>query len=130
MDFALRKGLTAEVQEMVTADNLARKFGSGSIDVFATPAMIALMEKAALNTVDPNLPEGFSTVGTEISVRHLAATPLGLTVKAKAELVEIDGRRLVFRVEAFDDMEKIGEGEHQRFIIQVAKFMDKVGKKA
>lgn len=130
MDFELRKGLSGEVEEIVTADNTARKFGSGGIDVFATPAMIALMEKAALNTAAPYLPEGFSTVGTEIRVSHVAATPLGLLVKAKAELIEIDGRRLVFHVEAFDDVEKIGEGEHQRFIIQVAKFMEKVGQKA
>lgn len=129
MDFDLKTGLSGEATEIVSEENTARKYGSGSIDVFATPAMIALMESAALQAVAPHLPEGFSTVGIDISAKHLAATPLGLTVRAQAELMEIDGRRLVFRVEAFDNVEKIGEGEHQRFIIPIDKFMEKAGRK-
>jgi predicted thioesterase len=113
----------------VTENNTARKFGSGSIDVYATPAMIGLIEHAALNAVDPLLPRGFSTVGTELNIRHIAATPIGLRVRATAKLMEIDGRKLVFQVEAYDEREKIGEGMHQRYIVQVDKFMGKNAQK-
>ncbi|ATW27019.1 thioesterase family protein [Candidatus Formimonas warabiya] len=129
MEFNLKTGLRGEITEQVRENNTARRFGSGSIDVYATPAMIGLMEKAALSAVDPLLPEGFATVGIDLAVQHLAATPLGMTVKAKAELTELDGRRLVFRVEAADEVEKIGEGQHQRFIIQVDKFLEKSARK-
>jgi len=129
MDFNLTTGLTGEVHDIVNEENTARKFGSGSIDVYATPAMVGLIEHAALNAVDPLLPEGFSTVGIDLNVKHLAATPIGLKVRAVAELMEIDGRRLVFRVEAFDEKEKIGEGTHQRYIVQLDKFMAKNAQK-
>ncbi|MDD2497403.1 MAG: thioesterase family protein [Desulfitobacteriaceae bacterium] len=125
MDLNLKVGLTGEAQDSVTTENTAKKYGSGSIDVYATPAMIGLIENAALSAVDSLLPEGFTTVGIELNVKHLAATPIGMAVKAKAALVQVDGRRLVFKVEAFDDVEKIGEGEHQRFVVQVDKFMAK-----
>lgn len=129
MEFNLKPGLMGEAKDMVTKDNTARKFGSGSIDVYATPAMIGLMEHAALNAVDPFLPEGFSTVGIDINIKHLAATPMGLEVRAEAELTEIDGRRLVFQVEAFDEKEKIGTGQHQRFIVELDRFMAKNAQK-
>lgn len=130
MDFNLNVGLTGEVGEYVTSENTAKKFGSGSVEVYATPAMIGLIEHAALSAVDPLLPPGFSTVGISLNVKHLSATPMGFSVTATAELIEVDGRRLVFKVEAFDDVEKIGEGEHQRFIVQLDKFMAKCkGKK-
>jgi predicted thioesterase len=87
--------------------------------------MIGLMENAALRCVDPLLPEGWATVGTHLDVKHMAATPVGMTVTAKAELQEIDGRRLVFRVEAFDEREKVGEGSHERYIINLPKFLAK-----
>lgn len=125
MKLNLKVGLTGEAQDTVTLDNTAKKYGSGSIDVYATPAMIGLIENAALSAVDSSLPEGFTTVGIELNVKHLAATPIGMVVKAKAALVQVDGRRLVFQVEAFDEVEKIGEGEHQRFVVQVDKFMAK-----
>lgn len=130
MDFNLKTGLTGTATEQVTTENTAKMYGSGSIDVYATPAMIGLMENASLNAVDPLLPEGFSTVGIHLDVKHLAATPIGLTATAQAELIEIDGRRLVFKIEAFDNKEKIGEGTHQRFIIQLDKFMAKTEAKA
>ncbi|KKM09135.1 hypothetical protein SY88_20565 [Clostridiales bacterium PH28_bin88] len=121
----LRVGLKGEARDRVTEENTAIRYGSGSVAVYATPAMIGLMEKASLSSVDPLLPEGQATVGTRLDVRHLAATPLGFEVVARAELVEVDGRRLVFRVEAFDDREKIGEGLHERYVITLEKFLRK-----
>lgn len=121
-DFNLRIPMHGEARTRVTGDNTALKFGSGKVDVFGTPAMIALMEEASINTVDKNLPEGFATVGIELNIKHIAATPEGMNITASAELKEIDGRRLVFKVEAFDEVEKIGEGSHQRFIIELDKF--------
>ncbi len=93
---------------MVTAteENTAKKFGSGSVNVFATPAMIGLMEKASIEAVDHLLPDGYATVGTKIDVKHLAPTPIGMIIIAKAELEEIEGKKLKFKVEAFDEVEK------------------------
>ncbi len=125
MEFNLRVGMTAEKQEQVTNDNTAMRYGSGSAAVYATPAMIGLMEGTCLKAVDPVLPADLSTVGIRLDVRHLAATPVGLGVRATAELTEIAGKRLTFKVEAFDDKEKIGEGIHERYIIEVEKFMAK-----
>lgn len=87
------------------------------------------MENAALNLVQPYLSEGQTTVGTKVTSSHLAATPLGMEVVARAELIEIDGRRLVFKIEAYDQKDKIGEGVHERFIINTEKFMEKVNSK-
>lgn len=128
MDYNLKLGITYESKQIVEEKNTAAAYGSGSIFVFATPAMIGLMENAALKCADEYLPEGFSTVGTELNVKHIAATPMGMEAKAVAELIEIDGRRLVFRVEAFDEDKKIGTGTHERFIIDVEKFMSKLNK--
>lgn len=122
---ALKTGMSGEVKTVVSDKNTAITHGSGSIPVFATPAMIALMENAALSSVQPYLPEGSTTVGIKISSSHIAATPLGMEVTAKSELTEIDGKRLVFKVEAFDAKEKIGEGTHERFVINIEKFMKK-----
>lgn len=112
---------------VTTADdtNSAASMGSGLLPVFATPSMIALIEKAACESVAPELEEGSGTVGTLLNVKHLAATPLGMKVTAETELVEIDRRRLVFKVEAYDEKEKIGEGIHERFIINNDKFLSK-----
>src|ERR1044071_5446171 len=96
---------------------LANAVGSGGIAVLSTPSMIGLMEGAAHNVVAPLLSDGQVTVGTRVDVRHLAAMPSGVAVRTRAELLEIDGRRLVFRVEAFDAREKIGEGTHERAIV-------------
>jgi predicted thioesterase len=132
MDFTnlLTPGMKGELHETVTSDNTAESWGSGGLPVYATPSMIALMEGASVVAADSSLPAGFSTVGTEVNVKHLAATPPGLTVRAAGELLEINGRRLLFRVEAWDDAGKIGEGTHERFIVENEKFLKKTqGKK-
>lgn len=129
MSLNLTVGMTSEKSELVSEDNTAIKYGSGSIAVYATPAMVGLMEGACVDAIDHLLPEGSSTVGISIDIRHSAATPIGMKVRALAELVEIAGKRLVFRIEAFDEKEKIGEGIHQRYIIDVAKFLQKCNAK-
>jgi predicted thioesterase len=125
MELKLQPGLVGEKKELVTVENTAIKYGSGDVPVFATPALVGLMEGASINAVDRFLPEGFCTVGISISISHSAATPIGLTVIARAELIEVDGRRLVLKVEGFDDQEKVGEGTHERYVVQMDKFMQK-----
>jgi len=127
MEINLKTGLIGEREELVTNKNTAMAYGSGGVAVYATPAMIGLMENASLSAVDPVLSEGMATVGTELNVKHLAATPVGMKVRARAELLEIDGKRLVFKVEAFDEKAKIGEGTHERYIINLEKFLAKAG---
>lgn len=122
-------GLASESQLLVRAENTAAHLGSGDVAALATPEMIRLMEKASVAAVDPLLPKGYKTVGILVNVRHLAATPVGMTVRARAELAEVDGRRLIFHVEAHDEVEKIGEGEHHRMIVDVAKFGERVSQK-
>ncbi len=122
-------GQHAEVKQRVTADDLAVRHGSGTIEVYATPAMIALMERAAVACVDDHLPPGWITVGISVDVRHLAATPPGGRVRAGAELVQIDGRRLVFEVSAHDDYEEIGRGTHERFFVDREDFAARAGEK-
>ena len=121
----LNVGILGEATCQVTAENTAAAMGSGMLEVFATPAMIALIEKAACQSVQPELDEGCGTVGIDLRVKHLAATPVGMQVTAKTELIAVEGRKLVFKVEAFDDAGKIGEGEHERFIVQNEKFFAK-----
>lgn len=115
-------GLVGETSEPVTAENTAARWGSGLVAGFSTPAMIALMENAAFSATKDLLPEGQTTVGVEVNIKHLAATPVGMTVRARAELLSVEGRKLLFKVEAWDDAEKIGEGTHARFIVDVARF--------
>lgn len=123
MEFNIKLGMIAKLEKTVTEKDTAKEFGSGAALVFATPMMIGLMEGAAMNAVKDYLPEGFSTVGTSVNIKHTSATPVGKKVWAEAEIVEIDRKRLVFKVEAFDEDKKIGEGTHERFIIDEAKFM-------
>lgn len=125
MDSNLKIGMKAERTEKVTENNTAIKYGSGGVAVYATPAMIGLMEATSLTVVDSYLPEGMATVGIDLKIKHLAATPVGMTIKVVAELIKVDGRRLIFHVTAFDDREKIGEGTHERFIITKEKFLQK-----
>ena len=122
-------GLLGEKRVEVTEEYTAKHLGSGNVMVLATPAMIMLMERTALSSVDPLLPFGQRTVGTWLDVKHLAATPLGMTVRVRTELLEVEGRRLKFRVEAFDEIEKVGEGLHERYIINVDKFQKKLEEK-
>lgn len=125
MDFNLTIGMKNEKMEKVTENNTAIKYGSGGVAVYATPAMIGLMEATSLAVVDPCLPKEMATVGVDLKIKHLAATPIGMTVKVIAELIQVDGRRLTFHVTAFDDKEQIGEGTHERFIITKEKFLQK-----
>ena len=125
----LKPGLEAKITDVVTDKNTASFWGSGGLDVYATPSMIALMEMAAFSAVNSFLPEGWSSVGTELNVRHIAATPRGMKVSARAELTGVSGRTLSFKVEAFDESGKIGEGTHGRFIVENEKFLARVERK-
>ena len=119
-------GLNAEVSLTVTELDTAARWGSGLVPVFSTPALVGIMEAAAVKAVDGHLPEGQTTVGGHIDVRHLAATPVGMQVRAHAELTSIDGRKLIFQIEAWDELEKIGEALHERFVIDKEKFITRV----
>lgn len=123
---SLSPGLTGEAETVVVHENTAAAVGAGGVEVFGTPMMIALMENAAWKAVAEHLDPGYVTVGTVVNIRHLAATPLGQKVRASAELTEVDGRRLVFRVTAYDEKQKIGEGQHERFIVHLERFLDKM----
>ena len=125
----LKPGLAGEAKEIVSEKNTAAAYSSGLVPAFATPAMIALMENASVIAIQKALPAGQTSVGIEISVKHLAATPLGLSVRARAEVTGVEGRRVMFKVEAWDDKEKIGEGTHQRMIVDEAKFNERVKQK-
>jgi predicted thioesterase len=118
----LESGLIGELEMMVSEANTASQLGSGSVAVLGTPALVGLMEGAAIQALEGHLAEGQTTVGGRIDVRHLAPTPVGMNVRARAELQEVDGRRLVFHVEAWDAVERIGEAEHVRFVIDEARF--------
>ncbi|MBR6507341.1 MAG: thioesterase family protein [Clostridia bacterium] len=122
----LKSGLKNSVAITVTEELSAKNMGSGSLDVLATPALIAGMENVCMNCVQPFLEEGSTTVGTKVNVSHLAATPLGDTVTYSCELIEIDRRRLVFTVQAFDSKGKTGECTHERFIVDIGRFMSKL----
>ncbi len=123
------KVYTAEVIDIVTKDNTAKKLGSGSIDVYATPAMILLIEDTAQASVAAELEVGQGTVGTELNIKHLAATPVGMRVVCETELVEVDGRRLLFNANVYDEVGKIGEGTHERFIVDCEEFQKKTDEK-
>ncbi len=113
----VKPGLTAEVSATVD-DSLVVKHTGGD-GVFSTPSMIGLMERAGIQAVQSHLPEGFTTVGFEVHVKHFAPTPKGKSVTARAKLLEVDGRKLRFKVEAHDDEKKVGEGTHRRAIVQI-----------
>ena len=125
----LKTGVKGRAETRVTHENTAAVMGSGALEVFATPAMVALMEKAALESVQPFLEEGQGTVGTRLEISHLAATPVGMTVRAESELIEVDRRKLSFIVTAWAGDAKIGEGTHQRAIIDNERFMAKANGK-
>ena len=122
----LQIGLSHVSTVVVDNSNTARTYGSGGLDVFATPAMIGLMENAAMTAVENELPEGSSTVGAHISTSHVKPSKLGATIKATAVLEEIDGRKLTFKVSASDDDGLIGEGMHIRYIVDIERFMSKI----
>ena len=122
----LQIGLSHVSTAVVDNSNTARTYGSGGLDVFATPAMIGLMENAAMTAVENDLPEGSSTVGAHISTSHIKPSKPGATIKATAVLEEIDGRKLTFKVSASDDEGLIGEGIHIRYIVDIERFMSKI----
>ncbi len=124
----LRKGLSAQRTTTVSAGNMAAAMGSGDLEVFATPAMVALMENAAMTAVSGALPEGATTVGAEMNVTHIKPSGLGAEIVATAVLTEAEGRKLTFNVGARDAEGMIGEGIHIRYMVDRQRFMEKVGK--
>lgn len=123
----LKPGLTGTAETVVRETNTALAMGSGSLHVFATPCMVALMEQAACNAVDPCFNDSESSVGTLVNITHDAATALGKKVTAKATLTAVEGRKLVFEITAADEDKQIGKGTHERFIVNKEKFMAKLG---
>lgn len=125
----LKPGIKGNSELIVSEAFTAEKMGSGTLPVFATPAMIALIEETAWKSVQEYLPKGSGTVGTKVEVSHVSATPLGMKVFCETELVEADGRRLRFQVSVWDEAGPIGEGVHERFVIEEGRFLEKAIKK-
>jgi fluoroacetyl-CoA thioesterase len=130
---SIQPGLQGTVSLVIAPEHTAQHLGSGSVQVLATPQMILLMEKASVAAVDHLLPEGYRTVGAHLDVSHLAPTPVGFEVRASADLLQVDGRKLTFRLsvyeEPFDEGSLIGKGTHQRAIINVARFAERIAEK-
>jgi len=126
MDFEIEEGVIGRMEIVVSKELTAAKYGSGLIEVFATPAMISIMESTAHTSVQKYLPEGFITLGIEVNIKHLKATPVGMKVTCESKLINIDGRKLTFEVNAYDEKGLIGIGLHVRFIVETKKFMDKL----
>ena len=122
-------GLKGSVKEMVSTENTAAKVGSGRLPVFATPIMVALMEKAACQALEGHLDEGSTTVGTMLNIEHVAATPVGMAVTAESTVTAVDGRKVCFDVAAYDEAGLIGKGKHERFIVNAERFTDKTNAK-
>jgi fluoroacetyl-CoA thioesterase len=125
----IRAGLSGEAGLVVSEEHTAPRIGSGKVHVLATPVMINLIEAAALAAVEHLLPPGHQSLGTVLNVRHIAATPVGMRVTASAHVLETEGRTIRFRVEARDEKELIGDGTHERVVVNVAKFDQRVQKK-
>ena len=127
MDFtsSIAVGMTHEAHGKVTEENTAATVGSGSLAVYATPAMAALMERAAAELCQRECPDGWTTVGTELHIKHRAATPVGLAVRAVAEVTAVDGRAVALSVTAYDERKEIGSGTHTRFAVTSDTFMAK-----
>ncbi|MCI9611888.1 MAG: thioesterase family protein [Eubacterium sp.] len=125
----LTVGISNEITKTVTKETTAAVLGSGLLEVYATPAMVALMEETCMRSVQEELEEGCGTVGTGLTIHHISATPVGMKVRCASKLVEVDGRKLVFDVQAFDEAGLIGQGTHERFIIENEKFFQKACKK-
>lgn len=122
-------GIKGRAEDVVREENTAQAVGSGTLLVFATPAMTALMEKAAWTSLAPYLGEGESTVGTKLEITHDSASPLGIKVWAESEVTQVDGKRIVLKVAAYDEKGLIGQGVHERFIITNDRFLAKAGRK-
>jgi predicted thioesterase len=127
--FPVKCGASGSAELVVGEEHTAPRVGSGKVRVLATPVMINLIEAAALEAAEHFLPPGYQSLGTVLNVRHIAATPVGMRVRAMAEVVKIEGRTIYFRVEARDEKELIGDGDHERVVVNVAKFDERVQKK-
>jgi len=126
LEFNFTKDLKFVIERTVGINDTANSYGSGDLDVYATPAMSALMENAAKNCVQKELPDGFTTVGIEINIKHIRATPVGVNVRAEAILEKTDRKKLFFKIETYDDLGKIGEGIHIRYIVDPKEFLEKI----
>ena len=125
MEYDNLKGLRHSETLVVEHKDTAAVYGSGALEVFATPAMIALMEKTSLESVADKIGEGNTTVGIAVNIKHLKASPVGTTIRCEAEIIEVDRRRLVFSVRCFEGDTVVGEGIHERFVVDSQKFMSK-----
>lgn len=123
-------GIEGRLEQTVGPEMSAARVGSGLVDVFATPMMVALVERTCNESVLPHLAEGQGTVGTVVNVRHLAATPVGMAVWCESRLTAVDGRRLVFEVKVYDARGLVGEGTHERFVVDMARFQAKADARA
>lgn len=130
MEFNIKPATKGHQEIIVQQEDTAIKYGSGLIEVFATPAMIGLMEKTAQLSVQQQLPQGFITLGTEISVKHVKASLVGMKVLCTSELLSVDGKKLVFKISAIDEAGLIGEGTHHRYIVEAERFMEKLKQSA
>ena len=119
-------GMKGTVSTLVEREDTALEVGSGSLLVYATPCMVALMEGAACEAIADALPEGKTSVGISLDIAHLAATPVGLEVRAEAEVISVEGSTIIFQLTAYDEAGKIGEGTHKRAVISTQRFLDKV----
>ena len=126
MEFIIPVGLTGKQEMMVTEEDTAANYGSVLIEVFATPAMVGFMEGTSQLSVQPYLPEGYITLGIEINVKHLKATPVGMKVFCESKLINIDGKKLTFEIKAWDEKGNIGTALHHRYIVEAVKFMEKL----
>lgn len=126
MEFHIEPGILNSIEKIVEQKDTASSYGSGLIDVFATPAMVGLMENTAQSSLIAYLPPGSITLGIEISVKHMKATPVGMKVRCESKLVRVEGKKLYFELNAWDEKGQIGSGTHTRYIIQVEEFMKKL----
>ena len=123
-------GLKNSATSVVEVNDTAVKVGSGSLEVLATPKMIALVEKAAADLLEKNLPAEFTSVGISLEAKHIAPTPVGMKISAEAEIIDVDGRKILFEIYAFDEVEEIGHAMHERFIVGREKFLSKANNKS
>jgi predicted thioesterase len=125
----LRIGRVGRAEIVVGEEHTAPRVGSGRVHVLATPVMINVMEAAALDAIEADLPDGHQSLGTHLDVGHYAATPVTMRLRATAEVTKIDGRSIEFRVEAFDDKERVGDGTHTRVVVNVSRFDERIQRK-
>lgn len=130
MSSPFQPGMTHEIKVKTRPEDSAQKFYPHLPDVFATPMLAGLMERTSAELINMHLQPGEQSVGISMDLKHTAATPLGMDVRVKTEITSVEGRKLTFRLEAYDDVEKIGEASHERFIIQADKFNSRVAEKA